>query len=281
MRNTTSLLWFRQDLRVRDNTALQAAVAAGGPVVPVFIWAPEEESPWAPGAASRCWLERSLRSLDRSLRARGSRLVLRRGTSRDCLRDLVEHTGARAVFWNRLCEPRARVRDAAVEDSLRREGLQVRTFNAALLFEPREILNAMGNPYKVFTPFWNACLKAPAPPPPGRAPSRIPALSHWPASLDLEDLGVRPASHPWQEKILSSWRPGEDGAVQQLKRFLRKAHAAYARLRDRPDVAGTSRLSPHLHFQENTISCTISQTPPRGRCGRSSPDSRGRATRPP
>ena len=47
----TTLLWFRQDLRLTDNQALLAAVGHGGPVIPVFIWAPEEEGEWPPGAA--------------------------------------------------------------------------------------------------------------------------------------------------------------------------------------------------------------------------------------
>lgn len=37
------LLWFRRDLRLWDNPALIAALEVGAPVVPVFIWSPEEE----------------------------------------------------------------------------------------------------------------------------------------------------------------------------------------------------------------------------------------------
>ncbi|MBC8002231.1 MAG: deoxyribodipyrimidine photo-lyase, partial [Opitutaceae bacterium] len=51
-----TIVWFRQDLRVADNPALHAAWKRGGAVVPVFIWAPEEECAWSPGGASRWWL---------------------------------------------------------------------------------------------------------------------------------------------------------------------------------------------------------------------------------
>lgn len=54
------LLWIRQDLRLTDQPALTAAIDRGGAVLPVFIWAPEEEEPWSPGAASRWWLHHSL-----------------------------------------------------------------------------------------------------------------------------------------------------------------------------------------------------------------------------
>ena len=80
-----SLLWFRQDLRLADNPALLAAVRHGGPVIPVFIWSPDEEGRWQPGAASRWWLHQSLAQLDVSLRQRGSRLIIRRGPALEAI----------------------------------------------------------------------------------------------------------------------------------------------------------------------------------------------------
>ena len=100
-----SLLWFRQDLRLADNPALLAAVRRGGPVIPVFIWSPEEEGRWQPGAASRWWLHQSLAQLDASLRQRGSRLIIRRGPTLEAIRELLDHSGATAVYWNRRYEP--------------------------------------------------------------------------------------------------------------------------------------------------------------------------------
>ena len=63
-----AIVWFRQDLRLADNPALLAAAGRGGPVIPVLVWAPEEEGGWEPGGASRWWLHRSLASLDADLR---------------------------------------------------------------------------------------------------------------------------------------------------------------------------------------------------------------------
>src|SRR4051812_11485940 len=97
----TTLVCFRQDLRLDDNTALLAAMQRGGPIVPVFVWAPEEEGEWPPGSASRWWLHQSLVALERSLHLLGSRLILRRGPTRESLEDLVQETGATAVYWNR------------------------------------------------------------------------------------------------------------------------------------------------------------------------------------
>ena len=63
----TTILWFRQDLRLDDHDALLAS-AARGAVLPVFVWDPHAEGSWTPGGASRWWLDRSLRSLSASSR---------------------------------------------------------------------------------------------------------------------------------------------------------------------------------------------------------------------
>ena len=105
MHVSVALVWFRRDLRLQDNPALQAALDAGHEVVPVYIHAPQEEGEWLPGAASDAWRHRSLAALDADLRARGSALVLRSGESLATLQALIEQTGAEAVYWNRKYEP--------------------------------------------------------------------------------------------------------------------------------------------------------------------------------
>ena len=127
----TTIVWFRNDLRLADNPAL-AEAAARGPVVPVYVWAPEEEGEWPPGAASRWWLHRSLHALDRSLRERGSQLVVRRGPTNEALASLLRETGAVSVVWNRRYEPAAIARDT----ELKRRLPAAASFGAGLLREP-------------------------------------------------------------------------------------------------------------------------------------------------
>src|ERR1041385_5234630 len=159
-----SLVWFRLDLRLADNPALQAAAPRGRAVVPVFIYAPEEEAPWAPGAASRWWLHQSLRALQARLSEIGSRLVLRRGPSLQTLQSLVKETGATAVFWNRRYEPAGISRDQKIKETLRASGIEVESHNAVLLHEPWTIRNQSKRPFQVFTPFWKTCVAQPEPP---------------------------------------------------------------------------------------------------------------------
>jgi deoxyribodipyrimidine photo-lyase len=244
-----SIVWFRQDLRLEDNPALSAAAGRGGPVVPVYVWSPSEESPWGPGGAGRWWLHQSLRVLDEALRRRYStRLVLREGPALEALRGVIEETGAEVVFWNMRYEPAAHRLAASVAQVLRRDGLTVQEFQGALLVEPSTLSTKAGGPFKVFTPFWRAAQQVGVPEP-RPAPAKLTAPARQPASLDLAALGLEPRTD-WAGGLRTAWQPGEDGALQALQRFLDDAVAGYPEDRDRPDVEGTSRLSPHLHFGE-------------------------------
>lgn len=243
-----ALWWIRNDLRLRDNPALLAAIQHGGPVIPVFIHSPKEHGDWQPGAASRWWLHHSLLALRKSLVELGSRLVIRRSPSLAALRQLALETGATAVYWNRCYEPALAKRDARIDTSLIGDGLAVETFNASLLFEPGSIRTVAGSPYQVFTPFYHACRLLPPPPKPRVAPKRLTAPNRWPKSLDVPGLELLPR-FDWAAGLRQVWRPGEDGARREFARF-RKVAGKYAVSRDLPARAGTSRLSPHLHFGE-------------------------------
>ncbi len=243
------MVWFRQDLRLSDNPAIAAALERRSPVIPVFIWAPEEEGAWPPGAASRWWLGRSLAQLGEELEKRGSRLIVRRGPTAETLGRLLAESGATAVFWNRRYEPAAVARDSQLQSQLRGRGLLAESFNGSLLFEPSTVLNQNGQPFQIFTAFWRACLAKPAPQSSANAPKRLLSPDNWPRSLNLPELGLEPAAD-WASGFQEVWQPGESGAARQLKRFVREALVDYPVKRDRPGVAGTSRLSPHLHFGE-------------------------------
>ncbi len=249
MAASVSLVWFRYDLRVADNPALEAAIQRGGPIIPVYIWAPEDEGTWPPGAASRWWLHQSLSCLAAHLQTCGSRLVIRRGPSLLTLQTLIKDTGAQAVFWNRRYEPSIVERDTKMKSTLRATGIHVESFNTALLFEPTTLRNKAGKPFQVFTPFWKTCMSLPEPTAPLTVPSRLPVPVQWPDSLLLASLQLEPTID-WAGGIRAAWCPGEDGARRELQRFLDTAITDYAEQRDRPDEVQTSRLSPHLHFGE-------------------------------
>ncbi len=103
----TTIVWFRQDLRVDDHAPLLYA-AERGAVVPIFLWSPEDEGAWPVGAAARWWLHHSLTGLAASLQALGSRLIIRSGRAIDVLPALARESGADVIVCARRYEPAAR-----------------------------------------------------------------------------------------------------------------------------------------------------------------------------
>jgi len=244
-----TLVWFRLDLRLSDNPALMDAIQRGVPVIPVYVWSPEEEGKWSSGAASRWWLHQSLTQLDAALRERGSRLIVRHGPVLETIKDLMRASGATAVCWNRRYEPSAIERDRSVKSALQQAGYIAESFNGSLLFEPWTIRTQQGQPYQVFTSFWKTCQAQQKPEKPTSSPKEIKAPGRWPASVRLSELNLEPTID-WASGMRSSWHPGEKGALDELNRFLKAGLSHYSKARDLPDRMGTSRLSPYLHFGE-------------------------------
>jgi deoxyribodipyrimidine photo-lyase len=245
----SAIVWFRQDLRLDDNPAFEAALAHGTSVIPVFIWDPEGEGEWAPGGASRVWLHGSLRKLDSSLRKKRSRLVLRRGKSLNVLQQLLKETKANAVFWNRRYEPAVVAHDRQVAEAFASQDVKIETFNSLLLFEPWTVQNKSSKPYKIFTPFYRACRALPEPERPIDAPAKIASPKSWPSSLKLDSLRLLPRI-PWDKGIRQAWQHEENRGGVRIEDFVHYALADYPDSRDRPDIEGTSRISPNLHWGE-------------------------------
>lgn len=243
-----TIVWFRQDLRLQDNPALAAALVEGA-ILPVYIWDEARAGRWPLGGASRWWLHHSLEKLDEALRERGSRLLLAKGESGAVLQDLLKTTGATKVYWNRNYEPAAIACDKIIKATLAAAGVTAQSFNAALLFEPHTIQNKSGRPFQVFTPFWKHCLALPVEDPVKLPRGEFSAPARWPTSLNLAALGLLPTVK-WDAGLAAAWQPGEAAAVHRLKKFTSGAIDQYADERNRPDLAGTSSLSPYLHFGE-------------------------------
>ena len=246
----TAVLWLRRDLRLTDNPALTLALADAKHLIPLYIHAPEEEAPWQPGAASRWWLHHSLAALDAQLRRHGSRLIIAHGPSLKTLQQLLSATGATHLYWNRLYEPALIARDQQIKRTLREAGIQCTSTNAALLVEPWTVQTNSGTPFRVFTPYWRAAQRQLVTmPTPTAAPSQLPPVPATLDSLPLESLKLLPKID-WAGGLAATWSPGEAGALAQLDQFIHSAARDYAQQRDFPAKAGTSRLSPFLHFGE-------------------------------
>jgi deoxyribodipyrimidine photo-lyase len=243
------ILWFRQDLRLADNPALSAAAASKRPIIALYILDDVTPGRWAMGAASRWWLAGSLVSLARSLAARGLRLILRQGEAGKVLEALAHESKAGAVYWNRCYEPAIVARDKKIKTRLLQTGIDALSFNAGLLHEPWTLKTGSGGSYKVFTPFHRALEKLGAPPAPMPLPEPLVGHREAVASEDMAGLRLLPGKPDWAGGLRQAWQPGEAPAKQLLQAFL-QAPIAYGTGHDRPDMPGTSRLSPHMHWGE-------------------------------
>ena len=244
------IVWYRQDLRITDQPALAAAAASGRPVLPVYVLDDEAPGDWRIGGASRWWLHGSLAALASDLARLGSPLVLRRGEAAAELATLARACGAAEVLITRHIEPYWRAAAERLRAMLSNDGITLREFPGATLFEPGSIRNRDGGAPKVFTPFWRTCLAASAPPRPLPGPAALRPPPSPIAGDSLEAWRLLPTRPDWAGGLKEHWCPGETAALARLDAFIDGSLARYKSDRNRPEPPGTSQLSPHLHFGE-------------------------------
>lgn len=241
----TTLYWLRQDLRLSDNPALLWAARCGD-VLPVYIY--DDTLIRQPGAASKCWLHKSLTELDKKM---AGRLRIIKGDPCVIISQIMAETLIRRVTWNRIYEPEIIARDSAIKKSLQDDGIEVKSFNSNYLWQPTEVAKKDGTPYKVFTPYYRrGCLSAAAPRYPLSSPENLNFAScKLTGDIQVEQLGLLP-DIAWDKPMMATWQPGEEGAKSVLHDFLQSRILDYKDDRNLPSVVGTSRLSPYLHFGE-------------------------------
>ena len=244
------IVCFRQDLRLGDHPALLAAVATGQPVLACYVLDDDSPGDWRPGGASRWWLHGSLDALAGELAQCGTTLRLYVGPWAETLVGLARDTGATGVYWTRGYEPWFAEQETALHEALATDNILTRRFPGSLLFEPEDVRTGGGGPYKVFTPFWKACLKRTAPTPTRHAPTRISNFDDAPPGCALSDLDLLLTRPDWAGGLRRTWTPGEAGAHARLDEFVDGIIGRYHEARDLPGERGTSMLSPHLHFGE-------------------------------
>jgi deoxyribodipyrimidine photo-lyase len=144
---------------------------------------------------------------------------------------------------------------SAVREGLEEAGLRARAFAGRLLHEPEAVCTGSGGPYRVFTPFWKKLRTELDPgeplPVPRLGPSRAP--EPWPESVPLDALALTPRQQDgvdWGEGMRGFWTPGESAGAERLAAFVEDGLLRYPERRNRPDLDGSSRLSPHLHWGE-------------------------------
>jgi deoxyribodipyrimidine photo-lyase len=239
----TSILWYRRDLRLTDHPALAAAIASER-VVPVFCFDPRlTGGRHASGPRAQFLLE-SLQDLAQSLGYRGSRLVIRSGRPETELVALADDVGADAVHASADVGPLARRRDERVRDALGGIEVDLRLHPGQFTADdPSAIVTGSGDAYRVFSPYHRAwsrtARRTPLPAP--RCLPGLPATVRLGRLPTLNDLGLR-------QEVSDPAPGGETSGRERMTAFLRTHVREYATNHDQLAEAGTSALSPYLHF---------------------------------
>ena len=248
-----SIVWFRRDLRISNNPALSYALEHSRHVIPIYINHPKAEK-WAPGAASKWWCHESLQRLNAALKEQGLNLHCFTGDPIKVITSLVTDSGAKSICWNNLYEPDELILSDTVKQSF--SNIEIKYFDSHVLFPPGTILNKQEKPYRVFTPFWkSARIKLELI---GVNPSKSIKTEYskskfivYKNECSIEDLGLLDENQ-WHQKLLNYCEPGELAAKAILDDFIHNSIYSYDKNRDVPGIAGTSKLSAHLHFGEIT-----------------------------
>jgi deoxyribodipyrimidine photo-lyase len=228
-----NIFWFRRDLRLDDNTALNHALAEGIPVMALFIFdtAIIDELPADDPRIS--FIYETLTGLNNQLHKSGSSLLVLKGDPEILWRNLVETYDVNAVFINKDYEPYSTSRDLTVESILRQKSVPLYRFKDQVIFEEKEILKSDNDPYTLFTPYKNRWMQKFLVARKQEQNTIVTAVQNYfkiiipfPA---LEELGFK--------KSQQSVRPFDLSVI-----------SSYDRYRDIPSVDRTSYLGPHLRF---------------------------------
>jgi deoxyribodipyrimidine photo-lyase len=229
-----AIVLFTRDLRLHDNPALTAALAAAETVLPLFVLDTGiGATRYGAAANRRAFLHESLVDLDISLRRLGGALDVRQGDVVEETVRAARETGATTVFATTDVSPYARERERRLAAEL-----DLRLVDGSFVVPAGEVVPTGNDHYQVFTPYHRAWSELPF-----GAPLPAPA----PGTLRLPHGSV-----PRKVCVDSTQSPlagGETAGVERARAWLREHLAGYGSSgHDAVAADATSRLSPYLHF---------------------------------
>jgi deoxyribodipyrimidine photo-lyase len=239
---SVAIHWFRRDLRLSDNTALNSALSAHETVVPVYVASGWKGAHRWTGPGRQRFLCDALASLAGGIAGAGGRLVVRAGDAVEELVTLIRQTKATALYTNRDPDPFGREVEERLAFRTRELGVRLHLFKDVAMHERDEVLTGSGLPFRVFTPYSRAWAKL-------DKASPVPSVTRMPVGPVLDSLPV-PSLHHWGLEPDATSIPvaSEAAAALRLQRFLEGAVTRYSARRDFPAVDGTSRISQDLRF---------------------------------
>lgn len=226
-----SIFWFRRDLRLEDNVALQQSLHEGLKVQPLFIFDSEILDELPKNDARVSFIYETLQNINDELRTYKSSLLCLKGKPLDIWKDLISKYDLKSVYINKDYEPYAIQRDEEIEELLKENGIELKSYKDQVIFEENEVLKKDGTPYTIYTPYKNSWLKS------FNRENHLPKNQHSFGNLYESDFKL-----PELEEI------GFEKSEIKVKDYDLSILSDYDRKRDFPNEASTSLLGPHLRF---------------------------------
>ena len=239
---SVNIMWFRNDLRVKDNTALLQA-CLNGPVVAVYLISVAQWRKHHMADIKIDFIHRSLAELSRELGELNIPLLIReidyyRQAASSITEVALAHS-ANAVFWNREYLINELERDVQTQRALGTKGISSNSYDDALILAPGQVTTGSGTMYKVFTPFYRNWIE--------KVNTFTPLVQPRPCAQRKLKIQGDPMPKGDEETLPEpSWPAGELAAQDRLASFTENSVHQYVEDRDTPLIDGTSQLSPYL-----------------------------------
>ena len=238
-----SLVWIRDDLRIKDNPALSYATNNHEIVSVLYIY----NSYLFDGKreAQKWWLYKSLVSLRKHLLNSNINLEIISGKEINLLKKIKKEQNL-SIYWNKVYEPNQEKLEKEFIDHLEKEKINYKFFKGNILLEFQEVKKDDGTPFKVFTPFWKNAeqkylKKNPSKPLAIKKLKKIEKIF----KKTTNEKEILPIKN-WYKKFENYWQPSESEALKTSKEFIKNKISKYGDTRDFPNIEGTSKISPYL-----------------------------------
>jgi deoxyribodipyrimidine photo-lyase len=251
-----ALCWFREDLRITDNPALSYALQNHAQVVCVYL---QTSKISIDPPASVWWQQHAILDLAKQLQGR---LIYRIGDVQTQLQAIITEYKICALYWNRVYDPIGIARDTALKRWLKSLGIQVQSFPGNILFEPWQIVKHDQTPYRVFTPFYKACLAQGIPINPLPLIDQAHLARLVPVTFDEKSVRDKIPTAHWANNFSTYWQPTRTAGLAQLNTFIEHAMPIYDKGRDIPAAAQVSHLAPYLQAGQLSAREIIAATQP-------------------
>jgi len=221
------IVWFRQDLRIHDNEALDYALERGDEIIPVYVFDERTFKGKTRYGFAKTGKYRSkfviecVQDLRNSFRELGTELIVRVGKPEEVIYEIAKNTRASWVFCNReRMQEELYVQDA-LERNLWKDGMEIHFFRGKMLYYTQDLPFPVSHSPDIFTQFRKEVeryvpIREPLP-----TPTRILPMS---VSLDagempkLKDFGHK--NFKQDKRAVLPFKGGETVALERLNYYL-------------------------------------------------------------